>query len=579
METSGVRPTLAIRTVGRSHRTPAYVHSTVALVTAVVLASFLLSAPRSAPPAIAEISPQAVAPITEAPEDQAAPQGGDSAGPDAADGGDDATDENAAGGDDSGSGNPEDDTGPGKRLRRCVGNPPRQTEDPQSPPCVGFFEGDNGGATHQGVTATEIRIAAPNMKELAEYGIDMRLLEKYINNRFEFYGRKLRLVDTKLSVRSGSDPASQRQEAGRADDEFQVFGSLHMNSGGGAFYALELARRGVVVVVDRPNFSSSVLAENRPYMWQYSMAWDRIFANVGEWACARLADRNAERGGSDVRGKKRVFGIVAHTDFPDIPFDVKPLEQELARCNAPVEAVVVHDTTQGSDAWAYDAVFNLKANNVTTVMCMCHPHAVGRMMGASTDQLYFPEWVTSTYNLTDHTWYYSTFIQAHTQQASSVMGLTFRPREIPAEAHFSIRALREVDPNCCDQYGLVTTLLTDIEYRDLLVMAAGLQLAGPTLTPETFERGLLRARFPGDPSDVTGAGRVGFEGPSYSFTKDAAEFWWDPGAQPVYSNMTSGALCVLDGGRRYVAGSWPRSPGAFFSPPCDSGAHLAPRRR
>lgn len=31
--------------------------------------------------------------------------------------------------------------------KRCVGNPPRQTEDPLSPPCVAFFQGDNFGAT------------------------------------------------------------------------------------------------------------------------------------------------------------------------------------------------------------------------------------------------------------------------------------------------------------------------------------------------------------------------------------------------------------------------------------------------
>src|SRR2546427_7521610 len=30
-------------------------------------------------------------------------------------------------------------------TKRCVGKPPRQTEDPMAPPCVAFFSGDNGG--------------------------------------------------------------------------------------------------------------------------------------------------------------------------------------------------------------------------------------------------------------------------------------------------------------------------------------------------------------------------------------------------------------------------------------------------
>jgi hypothetical protein len=42
--------------------------------------------------------------------------------------------------------------------KRCVGNPPRQTEDPTSPPCVAFFDGDNFGSTYQGVTGEEIRV-------------------------------------------------------------------------------------------------------------------------------------------------------------------------------------------------------------------------------------------------------------------------------------------------------------------------------------------------------------------------------------------------------------------------------------
>ena len=55
---------------------------------------------------------------------------------------------------------PQKGGGSGKKpvTKRCVGKPLRQTEDPNSPPCVPFFEGDNGGATWQGVTAEEITV-------------------------------------------------------------------------------------------------------------------------------------------------------------------------------------------------------------------------------------------------------------------------------------------------------------------------------------------------------------------------------------------------------------------------------------
>src|SRR5438067_5052613 len=47
------------------------------------------------------------------------------------------------------------------RVKNCVGDPPRQIEDPQSPPCVNYWQGNNGGATAFGVTANEIRISVP----------------------------------------------------------------------------------------------------------------------------------------------------------------------------------------------------------------------------------------------------------------------------------------------------------------------------------------------------------------------------------------------------------------------------------
>ncbi|HEX6379761.1 MAG TPA: hypothetical protein VF180_00815, partial [Acidimicrobiia bacterium] len=43
-------------------------------------------------------------------------------------------------------------------TKRCVGKPPRQTEDPLAPPCVASFAGDNFGATYQGVSKDEIAI-------------------------------------------------------------------------------------------------------------------------------------------------------------------------------------------------------------------------------------------------------------------------------------------------------------------------------------------------------------------------------------------------------------------------------------
>src|SRR5258708_14520136 len=109
---------------------------------------------------------------------------------------------------------------PGQRLPskyRCVGNPPRQTEDPLSPPCLPSFTGSNGCSTAQGVTCDEIRvlISWEGVQQAAGcdtrpspsavyYNLDdppqngesckvsyMRAWAKYFNSRYQTYNRRV----------------------------------------------------------------------------------------------------------------------------------------------------------------------------------------------------------------------------------------------------------------------------------------------------------------------------------------------------------------------------------------------------
>lgn len=106
-------------------------------------------------------------------------------------------------------------------TKRCVGNPPKQTEDPLSPPCVADFRGDNGGSTYQGVTRDEIRIiffvrtgSCPNYQgcqqpqPIGEYhdlgqpekqdqwyqDRYLRAWQRYFNDRYQTYGRYVHFI-------------------------------------------------------------------------------------------------------------------------------------------------------------------------------------------------------------------------------------------------------------------------------------------------------------------------------------------------------------------------------------------------
>src|SRR5688572_17628614 len=154
-------------------RTPGYAYTILAVTLVVLLATVALTARQPPPPTIAEFAPQAVENITDAPDDQSSSSG-------------------RAGG--AGGAGGETPTPPPvdapvieqARVRKCVGDPPRQIEDPQSPPCVPYWAGNNGGVTAPGVTRDLIRVA---MRQSDFETADA--IARFFNQRFEFYGRKI----------------------------------------------------------------------------------------------------------------------------------------------------------------------------------------------------------------------------------------------------------------------------------------------------------------------------------------------------------------------------------------------------
>src|SRR5437660_799343 len=81
---------------------------------------------------------------------------------------------------------------------------------------------------------------------------------------------------------------SQESDAAQVDAQDRAFASSYSYHGGGYYYYLELARRGVISVSHIPHFDTPTMTRYRPYLWQYPMATDRLTADVGQWVCARL---------------------------------------------------------------------------------------------------------------------------------------------------------------------------------------------------------------------------------------------------------------------------------------------------
>ena len=543
-------------TSDRTSRGPAYVNGSVTTIMIVLFMTLGLVTRQPPPPAIAEISPQAIEQITDPPEEQAVEFGEEAVSGEGPPG-------QVEGGDGPGLVAPsepeveeptEDPTPP---TRRCVGSPPRQIADPQSPPCVPFWQGDNGGATHQGVTPTEIRVAVPGTGTYY-----LQAWANFFNKRFEFYGRKLKFI---LIGENTMVEAEQRARATAADEVHQVFASLSSETFGGDFYGDELIKRGIIYVAATPFYGEKQMQAAHPYLWQYPMAADQLMGAAGEWWCKRLADGVAEHAGEagPYREAQRKLGV-AILDMPDARQDESLLVRELGRCG--VEAQIEHIDIASGDTGKTAAILKFKQADVTSVLCVCVSPDYGSMRRLAVDQAYYPEWLGTTFWNNDVTWGGES---PPAEGTALTFGLTSTPPFVPLVSEPYRWAALEGDPATAPGAGDDQPLgrMANIKmYKTMLLLASGIQLAGPNLTPETFAAGLQRATFP-NPEHPNQAGKVGFEGGTHSMTKEVAEFWWtfDQAGPDMSAAPTP---CYFPGAAHYRLGTMPSGRAGFFTSPC-----------
>jgi hypothetical protein len=461
------------------------------------------------------------------------------------------------------------------RVRQCVGNPPRQIEDPQSPPCVPYSDPklDNGGATAKGVTRNEITVAVP--QQFLENQSIPPNLATFFNKRFEFYGRKLVLQPfTPTGCASGSqpDPAKMRDDAVAVDEELQAFASLAYCNASGAdhHYYDALAQRKTISVSDG-NLTTGVESHYRgraPFEWNVQPGVDTILANTAQFICGKLAGRAPKYAGpAQARAATRTFGLIYTRAVDGTVPDVSPLRSGLKACGTTLFEV---RDDQSSDASrnGVNTMVSMQNAGVTSVLCLCNNlDTRGIYMPAASGQGYQPEWVESTYINNDIDNSYNGG-NAPPDQSQHVLGVTFRNKLLPRQDMPWFWALREADPNAdpaASHYYAAHS-----RYEQLLLLASGIQLAGPRLTPQTFAAGLARARFP-NPGAARAPyyqARVGFNGGRHTMSADAAMFWYDPGRPGTIDPSVPGAVCYVDGGRRYGLGEWGRSDPSFFSGAC-----------
>ncbi len=527
----------------------------------IVIAALALVFVPPSPPSVAEFAPQAQDTIEEAPNQQSSRFGGGAGGACAL--GQVCDDEASS------------QLPPTKRtvidkarVRRCVGDPPRQIEDPQSPPCVQFFEGDNGGATWKGVARDEIRVAFPNACPVTDCAVIRELMVSFLNKRFQFYGRTLRLIP--FAVGGGYERAEvQRSLAVRADEELKVFGSLpyHNTISADGPYFDELARRQLVGVssyysvrTERDDYSP-----RQPFQWNFHPALDEIQVDLAEWVCKWLVGRNADYATADLNTKQRRFGLLTERESSGTP-TTSFLRDGLTRCSTDLK---VAEFGPNSDPIQERGIMaDFQTSGVTTLACFCQSY--GRAMNAAQSLGGFhPEWLLSAGETQQNeqepkggAW--------PTEQRIRMFGLNLRNPWNPLGDSPWWWAVREADPSYEPGRvsGVSGSSLVFVRpmYEALLLLASGIQMAGPHLTPYTFQKGVVEAVFPnpgaGEPPLYQA--KVDFDSNDHTMVDDTGLLWWSDSAPSYASSTPTGGFCYVGRGIRFQRGAYPESPMPFF---------------
>ena len=447
------------------------------------------------------------------------------------------------------------------RIGGCTNRKAQVANDPYSPPCIAF-SGDNGGVTYRGVTPTEFVISArlaglPDFSAApsdngpsAAFSVKPEEIKRtlegladYFNSRFQFYGRKIKLVffDGKGSFEKELQGGGQEEveaDAVKAAEEIKAFADIIAIS---APYADALARRGVLSF-GAPYMSAEWLSARRPYVWSPLVDCTFIQQSVSDYVNKRLAGRPARYAAGDLKGKPRTTAVIA----PENPW--------YQQCVDAGEKVAKAAGHPNQDRIAYKLDFNtlsnqaasviakLKSEKITTVICGCDPAFPIFLTSKAQEQGYSPEWIITGAGFID----LDILGQLYQQdQWSHSLGISFIGPLQPLRATTGYNAFKIARPN------EEPSNLVDILYYQLYLLAIGVQGAGPQLTPETFERGM--SAYPGGSGP---AGTWRFTPGRYTPTQDAREIYWDRNAISP-QNKEKGSYVEPTPGKRYRPGDWP----------------------
>jgi hypothetical protein len=458
----------------------------------------------------------------------------------------------------------------------CPGKSLQVPGDPYSPPCIAF-SGTNGGATSPGVTGSTItvsyrvtsdgtsfqqQLAALGGAQFADTQADINRtiqgLTDYFNKNFQFYGRKLQIQFFNGQGGITNELLGQGQQQADADavtagQQMHSFAELN---GVTEPYDDALAQQ-KVIALGAPYLSANWMSQRAPYEWSVASECNDVATTASEFGTKMLGsasgDANAAYAGGSLHNQPRKFAIIA----PDNPWYQDCANAAKAYGDAhgtPITDDIQYQLDLSTlSSQAASVVSKLSNDGITTIFCGCDPIFPIYLSSRAHEQGYYPEWVVVGVALTDTDIVGQLFDQSEWTHA---FGVSYAGPTLPKAATLGYAAYKSVRP---DEPANEVNLI----YEQMYQLALGIEMAGPDLTPATFQQGLRN--YPGSVANAPNAefGTWKFPAGHFSPQIDSSIIYWSPTKTSPY-NGRQGAYVVAS--PRYQSGQYPTG-----APPLPAG--------
>jgi hypothetical protein len=453
---------------------------------------------------------------------------------------------------------------------KCAKDGQRQQDvTSSSPPCVPRFTGDNGGATHQGVTGKTIKVlryrpksnpqvdAILNTQGLAFSAAAEEQAQntyaKFFEKHYEFYDRKVEWVWEQGTCEiSPPDLPCFRNEVKRLNAKHQPFAVFWANSTTQAEFFDEWSRLGVINAGGW-HFNAEFNNRLRPFHWDVFMDGTRTARNIADYWCKKMQGKNATLAGDPaLRQTRRKLGILTQA-YPVTQKNATDLYAMVTGgvCGTEDDAAepvyTPSDIAQGQQT-ANVAVQKLKAEGVTTLVIISDPINPTFTTTAATRQQWYPEHLLAGSGVIDYDPLGRLYDQSQWRNA---FGPGHLADPAPPEKTDAYRAAADVGARDNGAGNLI--------YAYMSLVATMIQVSGPDLKPLNVERGMHSLPPTGGWERTKNPLSILLKyGPGdYTAIEDSRHTYWDPSARSKIDGK-AGAYVAFEGGRRFEIGSWPR---------------------